>query len=198
MNDIENIEKYYQGELAFEKLSAKQKDIFNRLDYADNILRSALVKTEGACAKQMVAKFKPLFHAYTIRTAYRDIELAKSIHKSISRIDKDYEKMKLINRLDWSMARAQATDNLREFNAALALKIKLLGLDKVDDNKIPWEQLVSPALYMQFNINGEKSAMLDLNELMKIKGSFKDEIINTIEEATIITDISSFLDAETE
>ena len=50
MNDIETIEKYYQGELAFEKLSAKQKDIFNRLDYADNILRSALVKTEGACA----------------------------------------------------------------------------------------------------------------------------------------------------
>jgi hypothetical protein len=198
MNDLESIEKYYQGELAFEKLSPKQKDIFDRLDYADNILRSALVKTEGACAKQMVAKFKPLFHSYTIRTAYRDIELAKSIHKSISRIDKDYEKLKLINRLDWSMARAQATDNLREFNAALALKIKLLGLDKVDDNKIPWEQLVSPALYMQFNINGEKSAMLDLNELMKIKGSFKDEIINSIEEAVVITDISSFLDAEKE
>jgi hypothetical protein len=51
---------------------------------------------------------------------------------------------------------------------------------------------------MQFNINGEKSAMLDLNEVMKIKGSFKDEIINSIEEAVVITDISSFLDAEKE
>jgi hypothetical protein len=198
-NDLETIEKYYTGEITIERLSEKQRDIFDRLDYADNLLRSALVKSEGAIAKQMHRHFKVKFPSYNLRTAYKDIDAAKTIHKSISRIDKDYEKIRMIRHLDWSMEEAQKHPvNLREFNNALSLKMKLLGLDKLDDNSIPWEKLVSPALYMQINISGGNGPLVDLNEVMKLKGTVKEGLLQSIEQANVINDPATFLDADKE
>jgi hypothetical protein len=199
MNDFEAIEKYYTGEITIEKLSDKQRDIFDRLDYCDNLLRSSLVQSDGAVAKQMHRHFKVKFPSYTLRTAYKDIEKTKTIHKSISRIDKDYEKIRMIRHLDWALMEAQKPPvNLREFNSALALKIKLLGLDKLDDNSIPWDKLVSPAFYMQINVSGSNGPLLDINELMKIKGTVKEGVMRTIEDANVIDDPGTFLDVDNE
>ena len=195
-NDLDAIERYCQGEITLERLSAKQQEIFDRLDYADNLLRSAIVRTEGAVARQMVAKYKPHYPTYNIRTAYRDIDNAKTIHKSISRLDKDYERIRLISQCDWSLQKAQADGNLREFNAALSIKMKLTGADKIDGDAIPWDKLVSPAFYMQFNVAGQNTPMLDINEVMKLKGTLKNQILESVEDAEVINDISSFLDAE--
>ena len=49
---------------------------------------------------------------------------------------------------------------------------------------------------MQINIPGETSPFIDINELMKIKGSIKQEVLDTIEEANVIQEISTFLDAD--
>lgn len=198
MSDYEAVEKYYTGETELEHLSEKQREIFHRLDYCDNLLRSALIMNDGSVAKQMHRHFKVKFPSYSIRTAYKDIDATKTIHKSISRIDKDYEKLRILWLIDWEITEAMTPPvNLRELNAAISSKIKVLGLDKNND-AIDWSKLVSHPLYIQINTGSDNGVMLDINELMKIKGSLKDDVLSKIELAHEIKDPGEFLDVHNE
>lgn len=125
-NDRVIVNDYFQGKVAQGALSKTQAKIKDRLDYADNLLRAG--NRDKSVATQLMQRY-----SIGTTTAYHDIEQAKYIHKSISQIDKDYEKIRLLDfnlhALNW----AKETQNLKEYNMAIVTRMKILGVDRADD-----------------------------------------------------------------
>lgn len=192
-DDFNAIERYYMGKVPIESLTAHQMAKMDIWDYADNVLRSPRVNTERQAAMQISKKYN-----ISLRTAQRDIIIAKKLHNSVSRIDKDYEKKKIISRLEWVMATAYNADppKLKEYTRANAVLARILGIDKHDENAVPWELLQRHNYYIQFNLLNHNARIIDFMEAITLPGTQKDKLIDAIEQSTIIENPDVFLNPE--
>lgn len=191
-NDFTAVERYYQGKIEYEKLTEHQRKKADIWDYADNLLRSPRIQSEREVAKQIAIKYE-----MSIRNAYRDISFAKMLHNSISFIDKDYEAKKALARLEWVLKMAYSSDppKLREYTRAIAQMIKILGLDKHNENAIPWELLQQHNYFIQFKLEGAKQQFLDFFDSIKLPDTKKNLLLDAIEQSTEIINPDDFLTA---
>lgn len=194
-NDFTAIERFYQGKTELESLTDHQKKKMDIWDYADNLLRSPRIQSEREAAKQIAVRY-----SMSIRNAYRDISFAKMLHNSISYIDKDYEAKKALARLEWVLKMAYSSDppKLREYTRAIAQMIKILGLDKHNENAIPWELLQQHNYFIQFKLEGAKQQFLDFFESVKLPDAKKNLLLDAMEESTEIINPDDFLKANTD
>jgi hypothetical protein len=186
-SDREIISDYFAGKVAQGALSITQAKIKERLDYCDNLLRSG--KTDKATASQITIRF-----GVGITTAYQDIIQTKSIHKSISQLDKDYEKLRILDMnlkaLDWAVE----SGNLKEYNLAIVARMKMLGFDKPEN-----EPLMDPTLLQQnvFNFvlnekTGPKSYTID--KLLNLPVVQRGKILDKMQMMLLETDVAKILD----
>jgi len=129
-----------------EKLSTKQQEVYDRIDFADNIIRRyykpssehGRIKTDKELANFIATKFN-----VSIATAYRDIQDCRLIFGSIRRVDKEYHRIVMVEMFMDAIriARESIPVNVREYINALNGLSKILGLDKEDSETPNWSEL---------------------------------------------------------
>jgi hypothetical protein len=182
------ITEYFEGKVAIGSLTATQAKIKDRLDYCDNLLRSG--KKDKTVATQIMQRFN-----VGISTAYQDILQTKTIHKSISQLDKDYEKIRLLDMNLHALEWAKETQNLKEYNLAIVARMKILGLDKEDP-----KDGFDPTLLQQniFNVvlnekSGPKTYSLDT--LMNLPVAKRTKLLDKMTVMLLETDVQKILDS---
>jgi len=121
----EKILAYLMGEDNV-KLTNKEKEVLNRISFAEGQLRR--FKSRHVVAKMMAVRFN-----MSLPQAYRDINNAKIVFGSSVVIDKDYYVQ--------TIQMAVKAEDLRAKNAAEKNLITLLGFDKEESNPITPEML---------------------------------------------------------
>jgi len=164
------------------KLSPKEKEMFDRWDVADNLLRQYPNRKDAA--SMMMEKFKGISRA----SAYRDLYNAQRLFGSMSRYDKNYWRDYLVNDIleVIKICKNQSPADVRNINAAHSNLIKTLQLDK-DDPEIDIDKLEQHNYYLVANIGGQ-SMKMDLSKMYKLPvdtkaalaGCLSDEITEDI------------------
>jgi hypothetical protein len=129
----EKILAYLMGEDNV-KLTNKEKEVLNRISFAEGQLRR--FKSRHVVAKMMAVRFN-----MSLPQAYRDINNAKIVFGSSVVIDKDYYRAFLLDSIVQTIQMAVKAEDLRAKNAAEKNLITLLGFDKEESNPITPEML---------------------------------------------------------
>jgi hypothetical protein len=185
-DDHKQIIDYFDNQITIGQLSKQQAEILNRVDVCDNLLR------DGKSDSQIVSTLRKKFPDVSQRTAYYDIHVAKSVYKSRSVLDKDFEKNRLLDMnlgaLDW----AKQENNLKEYNIALLARMKILGLDKEQ------KEIVDPTLYQQHNyqmIFNLKSGpkQVSIKDIQKLDIKERNKLLDNMMDSLIEKDVLSIL-----
>jgi hypothetical protein len=175
---LDIISGYFQGKEI--ELTEKQMEIANRIDYADNIIRT--YPDRKKCIKMIQAKFPDISQA----TAYRIYSAAKYVFGSVNKFDKNYERqllyekqMKLVNIL-WA---SNPVKYAKHINTALIQAAKILGLDKPDDNAVNPQDLIQHNYLMLLQIGESMApALIGLPGLEKLSPEKKAQLLNAYRE----------------
>ena len=108
-------------------LTPQDKSIYDRWDFCDNQLRKYAKDREV----ELVMKAK--FPNISSRQIKRDIENTRRLFSSISTINKEYEKLYLIEDIKDTMMEAKNQNNLMARTKAQKNLYLALGLDKDDE-----------------------------------------------------------------
>lgn len=187
--DREIISDYFAGKVAQGALSQTQAKIKERLDYCDNLLRSG--KTDKAAASQLMLRF-----SIGLTTAYSDVAQTKTIHKSMSQLDKDYEKMRLLDMNLKAMEWAIESGNLKEYNLAIVTRMKILGLDK-QEAEGPIDANLLQQNVFNFILNektGPKAYSIDA--LLNLPIAKRTKIMDKMQMMLLETDVAKILDEQ--
>jgi hypothetical protein len=135
-------------------ISTKDKEIYERWDFCDNQLRK--YGKQRDIESMMKAKFPNI----SIRQIQRDIENTRRLFSSITTINKDYEKLFLLEDIKETILEAKRTGNLKARAAAQKNMYLVLGLNK--DDEIDLSKLENHEYYLTI---GTKDAILKIDLL---------------------------------
>lgn len=164
---IEHFRKGYKYEL-----SQEDKEIFERWNFADNMLR------RGHTPKTIVGAMREKWDNGD-STFYRDIQNAKKLFGSLTKVDKDYEKMIMLGWLNKAIRTCFLQGNMRDLKGHLQLKIELLGLTKEDSGDLTPDMLGGNTYVI--NLPGGRT--IDIDSLEEIDPEI-------IEDALVLSDIT--------
>lgn len=108
-------------------ISEQDKKIYERWDFCDNMLRKYAKQRD--VEQMMQAKFPNI----SIAQIRRDIENTRRLFNSISSINKEYEKLFLIEDIKETILECKRTGNLNARTKAQKNLYLVLGLDKTDE-----------------------------------------------------------------
>lgn len=108
-------------------ISDKDKQIYDRLDFCDNLLR------KYGKQREVEALMKAKYPNISLVQIKRDIENTKRLFSSIATINKDYEKLFLIEDIKETILEAKKTGDLNARTRAQKNLYLALGLDKDDE-----------------------------------------------------------------
>lgn len=171
---LDEITAYFQGKKL--DLNEKQMEIANRIDYADNIIRTYPDR------KKCIAMIRAKFPDISLSTAYRIYDAAKYVFGSVNKFNKEYERqvlyekqMRLINML-WA---SNPVKYAKLINTALIQAAKILGLDKPDDNSVNPQDLMQHNYLMLLQIGETMApALIGLPGLEKLEEKKKNQLLN--------------------
>ena len=167
------------------QLSEKDKELFDRWDEIDNLLKIYPSK------KHVVNIIKRKYGIST-STAYQDIDYSKRLFNSIDRVEKDFIKRFLIEDMMLLLIKARGSDagvnetgevvearspDFKAWNHAHSNLIKLLGFDRSDN------QTLDPSIFEQNNYYtviqvGGKLLRVDEEEFHKLPVANKNDLID--------------------
>lgn len=170
-------------------LPARHKDIFERLDFADNLLRKYPVTKH--VAELMQKKF-----AIKKSQAYKDIVWAKRLFNSTTRVDKEWWKQWIIEDIVTMMAIAkgrkagmdengrpvEAVDpDLKAWSMGHGNLIKILRLDQEELNLPDPEVLQQHNFYTIIQI-GSQTIKMELTDFHKIPIADRRKLIQELDQ----------------
>lgn len=159
-------------------LDADDLHYYNMLSSADDLLRDYRNHGKGV---RHIARMLMVKYSVSEVTAYKLINEAKYVWRSVNIVDKDHWRPIL---LDMQMGlhklmMANPTKNFKNLNASIANMIKLVGLDQKEAEQIPIEKLGNNKYVMIFNINGEMKE-LPFSSIMNMKPDEKEKLLDLI------------------
>lgn len=184
--NLETIIAYRQGKPGV-ALSEFQKELDDKLDYADNIIRE--YRTQKRCIPMLLKKFPTISRT----TAWRLYMAAKYVHGSLNKYDKDYERIALYEKYMDLVDKMWAVNPVKYAkNIVLALDkaAKVMGLDQPELEKINPEDLVQHNYILMMKLKDETAALLDLKTAFKLPDEQKKRIESELLEQ------SNFIDFE--
>lgn len=159
-------------------LDADDLHYYNMLSSADDLVRDYRNHGKGV---RHIARMLMVKYSVSEVTAYKLINEAKYVWRSINIVDKDHWRPIL---LDMQMGlhklmMANPSKNFKNLNASIANMIKLVGLDQKEAEQIPLEKLGNNKYVMIFNINGEMKE-LPFSSIMNMKPDEKEKLLDLI------------------
>lgn len=171
-NNLETIIQYRQGKPGV-ALNQFQKELDDKLDYTDNIIRE--YRTQKRCIPMLMKKYPSISRT----TAWRLFMAAKYVHGSLNKYDKDYERialyekyMELVDKM-WNVNPVKYAKNIV---LALDKAAKVMGLDQPEIEKINPEDLVQHNYILMMKLKDEGAALLDLKTAYKLPEEQKKRI----------------------
>ena len=165
---------YFQGKSV--ELTEKQKEIADRIDYADNIIRTYTERRK--CVKMIQMKYPDI----SLTTAYRIFAAARYVFGSVNRFDKEYERQSIYEKQMKLASILMNTNHVKyakHINTALLNAARILGLDKPDDAQFNPQDLVQHNYLMLVQI-GEAMApwLIGLPGIEKLSEEKKGQLLN--------------------
>jgi hypothetical protein len=169
---------YFQGKSV--ELTEKQKEIADRIDYADNIIRTYTERRK--CVKMIQMKYPDI----SLTTAYRIFAAARYVFGSVNRFDKEYERQSIYEKqmkLASILMNTNPVKYAKHINTALLNAARILGLDKPDDAHFNPQDLVQHNYLMLVQI-GEAMApgLIGLPGIEKLPEEKKGQLLNAYRE----------------
>ncbi|MFZ4413885.1 MAG: hypothetical protein ACOYOV_12445 [Bacteroidales bacterium] len=162
-------------------ISETDKEQFDRWDYCDNQLRK--YGKQRDVEAMMRAKFKNI----SISQIKRDIDNAKRLFNSITTINKDYEKLFLIEDIKETILEAKKTGNLNARTKAQRNLYLVLGLDK--DDEIDLSKLENHEYILAIGTS-QSELKIDLMNIHEIPFTARKRVSDVIESE--ITEVEAY------
>lgn len=169
------------------KLSAKDKEIYDRLDFADTQLRRKPRKKEAA--NMIIAKY-----GVTKMTAYNYLWLAQKLFGSIHPINKDWWRNWLVEDILLLIESCKSSGDLKVWATAHANLVKALGLDQKEELPVDPDVLSQHNFYTVININN-KMIKVDMDDLVKIPVSNRRRIIEALSKPITETEATEIMNS---
>lgn len=171
-HNLEKIIQYRQGKSGV-TLTDFQKELDDKLDYADNIIRE--YRTQKRCIPMLMKKFPSISKT----TAWRLYMAAKYVHGSLNKYDKNYEQIALYEKymeLADKLWKVNPLKYAKNIILALDKAAKVMGIDQPEIEKINPEDLVQHNYILMMKLKDEGAALLDLKTAYKLPESDKKRI----------------------
>jgi hypothetical protein len=186
-NVIDHVVKNFEfGDERF-PLSEKHRELVERWSFADNLLRKNYPNSTIAA---LISKTFTGRNGETvsIATAYRDIENAKRLFNSMSKENKDYEKILQLEWINKGIKICLEKGDMKSYWAGIRERRLLLGLDKDASGDLTPDVLGGNTTVVQLLIEGKRE-------------EFRLDDVSKIPEAVILqaseqNDITNLEDAE--
>jgi hypothetical protein len=154
-------------------LSDKEKEILDRWDVADNLLRTTA--TEAVVVEKLCYKFK-----YSSSQARKDIKDAKYFFGSQRKIEKNYERHWAIERIKDAILKAELDRDYKSLAHLFREFRAYTGIDK-DDAKTPKPyQATQHNYYITYNVDGVEKK-IDVEHFHNLPEDDKIKVIQNIE-----------------
>jgi len=125
VNDVQAITEYMKTGGNSVLLSEEQKNLLERIDFTDNLIRK--YKNNSEIVSILCVRF-----SVSRKTAYKTIQATQEVYGSTATISKEYWRKITIDWIIDAINLARTSKDVKGLNAALANLIKALGLDKAD------------------------------------------------------------------
>lgn len=168
-------------------ISESDKKIYERWDFCDNMLRKYAKQRD---VEQMMQSKFPNISIAQIR---RDIENTRRLFNSISSINKEYEKLFLIEDIKETILECKRTGNLNARTKAQKNLYLVLGLDKTDE--IDLSKLENHEYYLTIGTK-ESILKIDLMNIHEMPLTARKRISDVIESEITEADAMKILNPE--
>ena len=155
-----------------DQLSDLETKQMERADYADNLIRTDLHKTDKEIAFMVRDKFM-----VSIATAYHDIMNARRIHGSMKPYEKNYWINFLLEHARKALGMAYKNENVNQVISAIKEMAKIVEM-MPNESTDPLDKRIPNNYYMIINTTNQ-SLRIDLNNIDKLK----PEDVKAIEES---------------
>jgi len=162
-------------------ISETDKEQFDRWDYCDNQLRK--YGKQRDVEAMMRAKFKNI----SISQIKRDIDNTKRLFNSITTVNKDYEKLFLIEDIKETILEAKKIGNLNARTKAQRNLYLVLGLDK--DDEIDLSKLENHEYILAIGTS-QSELKIDLMNIHEIPFTARKRVSDVIESE--ITEVEAY------
>lgn len=156
-------------------LTKDDQVMMDRADYAENLIRNDLHKSDHDIAKRIVKQFK-----VSLVTAYKDIMNAKFIHGATKKYQKDYWIYFLIEHGRKALGMAYKNKDTRNILQAiheLGLIVKLMP----DESKDPLDKIQKHSYFLIIKNEKGASLKIDLNRADRLSSEEVIAIEQTME-----------------
>ncbi len=179
---LEHIQAWLR-EPGTEELSAKEIEIYDRLDFCYDQLK---IDRPVVVARKLMKKY-----GYTDRSAYYDIQRCQKLFNPINRRDLEWIRNFIVDDAILQIQVAREKFDQRAWNRARADLIKMYAIDKKDKAAIDPEMLGRNNYYITINY-GAKAKKINMDELHKLPVNKRVELTSflfqdvEIEDAKVI------------
>lgn len=184
VNDTQAIAEYLKTGGNSILLTAEQKNLLERIDFCDNLIRK--YKKQSEIVLVITTRF-----GISRQQAYKTVQATQEIYGSVATVSKEYWRKITIDWIIDAVNLARESKDIKGLNAALANLIKALGLDKTDITDIDLTKYEAHTYNIQLPKDTEK-LMLDMVKkgVVNLADLFPDTI------TSVVTDISHLQDGK--
>jgi hypothetical protein len=166
-----------------DRLTDAEKELFEKIDFADNILRKYP-------SKKIASAYIQRKYQCSLATAYNYMSAALDVFNSKSRLDKEFWKNWIIYDIAKLIAKAEVKEDFKSWALAQKNLITVMGFDRPDEDKYPPSIFDNNNFYVAINVNN-KLYKSELNKFLELPLSSRNTLIKNINKNQIIDEFQA-------